>query len=609
MRRLLLIIYTLFVAHVALGQKWLSQLVWENSNGNLEYAKCENGFVIPDFSHAGYKGGGHELPQLAVVKTIKPITGDNTDHIQAAINEVGSKPIDEQGFIGTLLLKAGKYIVEGTLHIPFDGVVLRGEGDGENPNLNTILYATGNSPRQRDLLVVGNGVKKDWTKQVTGSKSNIITLIVIVGETSFEVENASLYSVGEQIIIYHPCTQKWLNEVDFGGVADPNELWTENKYPILFNRYITAVNSRKITVDAPIFNTLDRSLSHYIYKPKMDGTVYNVGIENLRINIETFGGTDDNHAWNAVRFKSCENAWEKNCTFLHFGHSGIVTEATTRSTFYQCRAIEPLAMITGERMYNFNTYHYSQLNLFEECFAKNGRHHYISNGTSTTSGNVFLNSISDGAHNVSEGHRHWTTAILFDGHEEQNLRRSFVLGLYNRVDAGTGHGWSAAHSLLWNCNVTLSCVIALQKPPTAQNYAIGCIAKEVTGLPHSNSNFPLGYVEGVNRKGLYPSSIYKAQLADRIKASPIISGVGQQKSMRLEYNQAENMLLLSGAPAPLDGSSAVVIIHDSWGRELYRQKINILFGKCKVNMALPAGFFLVTLLNRKNTASQKIVIR
>lgn len=167
-------------------------------------------------------------------------------------------------------------------------------------------------------------------------------------------------------------------------------------------------------------------------------------------------------------------------------------------------------------MYNFNTYVYSQLNLFSNCYARNGRHHYVSNGTSSASGNVFLRCTSDAINNSNEGHRQWTQGMLYDNHKEINLKRDFVLGLYNRVNMGTGHGWAAVHSVLWNCDVDDTYgKIGLQQPPTAQNYAIGCFAKTITGNPVNATNFPIGYVEGKNKAGLVPNSLYEAQLAAR----------------------------------------------------------------------------------------------
>ena len=48
--------------------------------------KMEITFLI--ISYVGYKNGEEALPTIAVVKEISPVAGDNTAHIQAAIDEV-----------------------------------------------------------------------------------------------------------------------------------------------------------------------------------------------------------------------------------------------------------------------------------------------------------------------------------------------------------------------------------------------------------------------------------------------------------------------------------------------------------------------------------------
>ena len=508
-----------------MSQSWQSSLLSLDSDGSIEYFEDGDGYILPDFSHAGYLGGGEDIPDVKVLIEISPVPGDNTGHIQDAINQAGTLAINNEGIRGAVLLKAGRYDIYGTINVKHQGVVLRGEGQGSDSLNSTILYARGDSPHQRDVIIMGSASRISGTSQISGTKTFITDEVVPVGSFSFQVENASFFEPGDRIIIYHPATQDWIEAVDLGGVPfpdpgapeNPDERWKEGQLPILYNRYITKIEGNRISTDAPVFYSLHKSLSEsYVYKPDMQGLVSHIGLENLRVDIETSGGEDEDHAWQAVRFKSCENAWARNCTFIHFGQSGIITEACSRSTFSDCSAIDPVAIITGSRMYNFNTYHYSQLNLFENCYASNGRHHYVSNGTSTTSGNVFLRCISDAANSVNEGHRQWTQGMLYDNHKEINLKRDFVLGLYNRVAMGTGHGWAAVHSVLWNCDVDESYgKIALQKPPTGQNYAIGCLAKIITGNPISASDFTLGFVEGQNSPGLEPNSIYEAQLTDR----------------------------------------------------------------------------------------------
>lgn len=533
MKKVIFSIFILFTFLIGLPAQ--TNLVKIDSSGKLSYYPDSNGFIIPDFSHAGYRGGGVSLPNLPVVKEISPISGDNTSHIQSAIDEVGKITPDTNGFRGTLLLKAGKYDVYGTININYDGVVVRGEGNGTSAGNSTIIYARENNPHQRDVVIVGNTIQNKWTSKISGSQKNITDNIVPVGSTSFSVSSASVYSVGDLIAVYHPCSQAWVEAVDFGGVPAPaagnqDNRWTADKLPIIYHRYITKIEGNKITIDAPIFYTLNKSLSQsYIYKFNTNYIIKEVGLENLRIDIESNGGDDENHAWQAVRFRSVENAWAKDVVVSGFGQSGFITDCCTRTTIENCKAIDPVSILTGERRYNFNTYINSQLVLFKDCYASNGRHHYVSNGTSSASGNVFLNCISDAVNSVNEGHRQWTQAMLFDGHKDVSLKRSFTLGLYNRVDMGTGHGWAAVQSVLWNCDVTNSGIIGLQKPPTSQNYAIGCIAKTITGQPVSASNFPLGYIERHNQPVTEIPSLYLAQLNNRLNNN---TGIKQQSDVK-----------------------------------------------------------------------------
>lgn len=609
------VLFIFLVSFGFLSAQWQSSLVQQNADGSLIYNADADGFIVPDFSHAGYMGGGVEIPDVAVVKTISPINGDNTAHIQAAIDEVGKKQKDANGFRGALMLSAGKYTVSGTLQVKYDGVVIRGVGQGEDANKNTIIYALKNETKlpQRDVIVMGNTSRVWGNSQVSGTKTNITDAVVPVGAYTFSVENIGSYVIGDHIIIYHPCTQAWVNAVDKGGVpypdpsapTDGDERWTKDQLPIIYNRYITHIEGNTITVDAPFFYTLDKSLSQsYIYKAKWDGTYYQLGIENLRIEIETNGGEDEAHAWQAIRFKSVENAWARNCTMKSFGQSGIITEACTRSTFENCSAIDPVAKVTGERMYNFNTYVYSQLNLFKDCYASNGRHHYISNGTSSTSGNVFLRCVSDAVNSVNEGHRQWTQGMLFDNHKEQNLKRDFVLGLYNRVAMGTGHGWAAVQSVLWNCNVgTARGRIGLQKPPTSQNYAIGCTAKLITGNPVSASDFPIGYVEGQNRKGLQPESLYEAQLAARKKTTGTDKVENSTDQPYISYDSDNKIIIVNNYRSATD---SVGTLSDINGKIILR--CHIAENNTIPVYGLPGGVYIFQLADNNLKINRKILI-
>ena len=63
-----------------------SNAVYPDNSGKLVYEKDDRGSHIPDYSVAGYMGGGVPIPDVPVVKTVKPGKGDDTQRIQDAIN-------------------------------------------------------------------------------------------------------------------------------------------------------------------------------------------------------------------------------------------------------------------------------------------------------------------------------------------------------------------------------------------------------------------------------------------------------------------------------------------------------------------------------------------
>ncbi len=513
------------------AQTWQSEIVYYGEDSSLVYVRDAELNRIPDFSFAGYKYGDEPIPDVPVVRSISPVAGDNTTNINNALFELALMPANDDGIRGALFLEPGVYRVNGTIKLQYDGVILRGAGDGEDSTSNTIIKAVGDSPHKRTVLIAGGGANTEWKDEFFGSRSNIISDTVLIGDNWFRVENPDLYTPGDNIIIYHPCTDAWLQAIDYGGThsdepgAEPVDVpWTVGSQPLVFNRNIIKISGDTIFVDVPIYNTLIRELSQsYIYRYTRAGIRRYIGIEDLRIDIEYNGNeADENHAWNAVDMFLIEDSWVRNCTFLHFGLSGVRTATATRITVENVKAVDPIARVIGGQRYNFQVYRASQQILFLNCYARNGRHHWISNGTSWNSDIVITGCTSSGAYTSSEGHRRWTMGILFDNHKELDGPRPGynprLIGLYNRGYWGTSHGWAAANSVAWNVDVNDGELIC-QKPPTAQNYAIGCFGKNVSGSGQSTFDEPEGYVEGTNTPGLYPQSLYFAQLKDRAKVT------------------------------------------------------------------------------------------
>ena len=543
-------VLAVFMTVLTPAHAWKSAKVRYDSHGRLFYPADANGNRIPDYSHAGYQGGGVPLPVVPVVVTLSPVPGDDTASIQAAIDQIGTLPVQANGYRGAVRLTAGVYDVAGTVRVNQSGVVLSGVGDGADPATNTILRRTGTSTAT--VIVAGSGTDNDFRPEVAGTRRAITTPRVTVGSRSFAVDDANIFRVGDPIILLHPSTAAWIAAMDNGGVTDANT-WQPGAIDIRYHRYITAISGNTIAVDAPVFNHLERSLSQsFIYKYDSSSILTNIGIEKLLVDIVTAGPESEDHALDAITLVGAEDCWLRDATVQHFVHAGVQFTNSTRCTVERARAIEPHSLITGSRRYNFSTYH-AQLILFRDVFASYARHAFITNGTSTDSGSVFLDSISDHNLTFAEAHRRWSTGLLFDRLTTSNRSSASVYGFYNRGNYGTGHGWATGHSVIWNTNADGGKIL-VQKPPTAQNYAIGSFGNVTGDGPFAG---PVGYIEGANRPGLQPQSLYLEQLAQRqnnsappdvaAPSAPTLSSTGNSStSVDLKWTSSSDDVAVDG---------------------------------------------------------------
>ncbi|MCB9558164.1 MAG: peptidoglycan-binding protein [Deltaproteobacteria bacterium] len=499
---------------------WQSELV-HVAGGRLVYKVEANGNRLPDYSYAGYKNGAVALPTVPVKRTVVPGAGDDGAAIQQAIDQVAQMPLVD-GFRGAVLISKGEYQVAQTLHLHTSGVVLRGEGSDADPAANTVIRRTDYATSQA-LIVGAKSAKGDigWAAEVAGTRTEITTDFVPVGAQSFDVANASLFKVGDNVIVYHPCTDKWLAAVKYGGQPEIGSGWKAGELPIVYNRYITAISGNTITIDVPVFNELDRQLSQsVIYKHDRKSIVTNVGVENLRIDIDTKGETSESHAEMGIEFILVEDGWAKNVAVLHYVQRGFRFSTTTRVTVTHCKALEPHSQITGNRRYAFCAQRAQQI-LVRDSLATNARHPFVTDGESWDSGNVYYNNVSEGIVDDDGPHRRWATGILWDNIEHKTPVDYNVFMMQNRSDYGSApQGWACSNCVAWHYVAPptnqegRTTNLVLQRPPKGQNYAIGCFAGNITG--DGKHKLPLGYVEGGNKAGLYPPSLYQAQLAQRL---------------------------------------------------------------------------------------------
>jgi len=209
-----------------------------------------------------------------------------------------------------------------------------------------------------------------------------------------------------------------------------------------------------------------------------------------------------------------EDAWVRDVVTIRFTYAGVRIQNGVRITVSGVEANDPMANRDAGRMHNFALDARSQLVLFTGCHAQKGRHHFVASAPMSSSGNVFLRSTSESSMDdeASGAVRPFSQGLLFDNVSVTGLG-SIELGCTSEPGLTNGFGWAGVHSVLWNCRFDRGRGY-VEKPPTAQNYAIG--REALSGRIGACANTAPGFIEQ-NSGPLRQESLYEAQLCDRLR--------------------------------------------------------------------------------------------
>jgi len=466
-----------------------------NAQGRLIYEKNVQGDHIPDFSSAGYRGGGVKLPVVPATIMLQPRDGDDGLAIQSAIDHLSSLEPDSQGYRGALLLGPGSYEIEGQLHLHTSGVVIRGGGQ---KRLETQLVATGQD--RRALIRIEGQAHEEL-----GAPVAITDRYVPVGATSFNLAHTDSLKVGERIQITRPSPQNWIDSMGMSSVQNrPSPTWKEGSLNILWERRISSIEENKIVLDAPLTCSLDHHYEGGSVRPYQPiGRIKKLGIENLTLISRSRPNhpMDEEHAWMAVMMDHAEDCWIRNVTAQGFVTSAVsLGEKSCRITVIDCQNLNPVSELGGYRRHAFHTA--GQQTLFVRCFSEKGRHDF-STGWRTAGPNVFLSCETLGSYDFSGPTESWSTGVLMDNVKVDGG----ALSLDHREIWDNGVGWAAANSVFWQCSAP---IIVNRSPPGSQNWAIGCWGQFVGNGHWRSSN------QFVN-----PKSLYRQQLQERLGAKAL----------------------------------------------------------------------------------------
>ncbi|OVE76320.1 hypothetical protein BVX97_01425 [bacterium E08(2017)] len=483
-----------------------AQLVSEGPGGLVYTTYTNQGQTnavntVPDWSRAGYMGGGVEIPFVPTAVTVNPSGGNDTAAIQAAIDTVEALPLTN-GVRGAVYLSAGEYTVSSTLNVNESGVVIRGAGQQDGGGTRITFNAT----IQDDcFLFQGSGGPSS-----SGSSYAITDSYVPVGSITLNISDASSFAPGDMIRIVNLMNQQWVDDIGmsaasgFPDTADDPE-WTPGSFQLTHYRYIESINGNELTLDAPIVQVIeDQYGGGSVQKYTYNNAIEQVGIENIRIESTYTSDTDENHGWTAVVMQRVKNGWIRQVTSRYFGFGLTVIESSSQFvTVEDSACLDAKSQTTGGRKYSFQiddaTYH-----LFQRCLSRGGRHDFVS-GSKTPGPNAFVDSRATGALADSGPHFKWATGELYD-----NIKNNNTIMVQNRWTYGTSHGWAGAQVMFWNIDVG---GYVSDAPTGAMNWAIGAKGTQQQGTIRPGE--PDGYRESTGTH-VTPRSLYYAQLKERL---------------------------------------------------------------------------------------------
>lgn len=475
-------------------------------DGKLVYWPDTNGDTIPDFSQAGYMGGGVPIPtNIPVVTTLSPVAGDNQPQIQNAINALAAQPLGTNGFRGVVYLNPGVYAMSNGLSVTSSGIVLRGAGDSTNGTLLHLLAGhaiwTVNNP---------SGVGRS---EVANTRHNIISPYVPLGANWFTVDSVSNLSVGDDIVIYRPSTTAWINAINTSSQYSIS--WKAGAVDLSVERKIVAIEGNRIQIDAPIFCAIDQQYGGgQVYKYTYNGRVQNVGLENIRADCAAGVDTNGNTSGQLITMSGVMNCWVRGCMNDKMAGHTVKADGCKWCTFEDIISFHnPLPGGHSGASIQITTHGSSEGLLFHRFTSSDGGFEFSSGGHSVGP-DVVCESDIPHAFASTGPHMDWTVGELYDA--------MFMHQGLSVLDAGGSHGWQGANHLAWNDECS---GIEFDRPFTAHQTAIGLVSSSSSPSQVRSGTLPTEIISWQSH--VDPRSLYRAQLAERVGAQRVLETLGR----------------------------------------------------------------------------------
>jgi hypothetical protein len=493
-----------------------SQWVHFGPDRKLVYATTRKGDRIPDFSSAGYRGGGIALPHATTRMKVPPKGAvDDTPAIQAALDRVAKLAPGVQGIRGAVELAPGTYHLKGTLHLNVSGVVLRGAGsEGSGA---TLLEMTGDPHLAIEI-------KGDFERRELGPATTLTDSYVPAGASLIHVANASGIHPGDTLEIVKPVTPQWIHFMGMDHLVRDGKPETWMKDKIRVPRRVARVEGNTIHLAVPLTDSFNarfyKEQAATVTRVAITGRIAEEGVENLRIVAPplTLRYRIDPD-FDGIALDNVLDAWVRSVAMENMVTAVRVGRQAERLTIEDVE-VPSQATVTSRARAGSIWVNGTQI-LIDRCSITGDRLSWVETQSVSEGPVVVLHGHFSGNGKV-EPHQRWSTGLLVDSSDMGDGN----LFMRNRGEMGSGHGWTIGWSVSWNNTATRFLV---QNPPGALNWSIGDIGNQQTApMPvmdgPKGALLPGGIVESAGGH-VEPPSLYLEQLRER-KGPAAVAAIG-----------------------------------------------------------------------------------
>ncbi|HEV2453658.1 MAG TPA: hypothetical protein VGY98_05320, partial [Verrucomicrobiae bacterium] len=210
-----------------------------------------------------------------------------------------------------------------------------------------------------------------------------------------------------------------------------------------------------------------------------------------------------------ITCQNIKNSWIKDVLMSGWGNALSINDKWC--TVQDCLYTNPATGTASAAPAAFTFGGSAAQSLFQRCASDGGYYHIMVTQAATPGPNVFLNFNCSGTHYNGGPHQRWAAGALHDNiHMAPDSEGDYTpyLAINNRGNDGSGQGWSAGFSVMYNCVVPQ---FQFEQPETTTNQYNWTIGGT-------------GATAGYSDNGIYdtlgsivtPRSLYLEQLKERL---------------------------------------------------------------------------------------------